>query len=146
MIKNKFTNFLVFVSKAIISFVMSLHYAHLLTPYSPYCSCAQTCTRSVSILNKGQNLSKLQGLHCTIYYTQSWSTVDLLDKCAQSCTHEKISQLVASLQTSRQQVVFAYGLFQAVSKLGTSCLQPVLTLLILSDLLQGCCNKTDIEI
>ena len=35
-------------------------------------------------------------------------------------THVKISQLVASLQTSHQQVV-SHGLLQVVNKFGTSC-------------------------
>ena len=48
-------------------------------------------------------------------------------------THIKISQLVASLQTSRQQVVFA--------RLVTSCEQVWNQLLTLSDLLQGYSNK-----
>ena len=36
-------------------------------------------------------------------------------------TNVKISRLVASLQTSRQQVVFMHGLFQVDNKFGTSC-------------------------
>ena len=51
-------------------------------------------------------------------------------------THAKILQLVASLQRSRQQVVFAL--------LVTSCQQLVATLLILSDLLRGSSDKVDI--
>jgi hypothetical protein len=54
-------------------------------------------------------------------------------------THAKISHLVTSLSTSRQQVVCAL--------LVTSCQQVwnklLTTLLILSGLLQGCSNKSD---
>ena len=55
-------------------------------------------------------------------------------------THVKISQLVASLQTSRQQVVFA-RLVTSCQQVLNKLLTPVTTLLILSDLLQGCSNK-----
>ena len=56
-------------------------------------------------------------------------------------THVKISQLVASLQTSRQQVVFALlvtSCQQVWNKLLATCSKIVD---ILSDLLQGCSNQ-----
>ena len=57
-------------------------------------------------------------------------------------THVRISHLVASLPTSRQQVVFAL-LVPSCQQLLNSSLTIVTTLLILSDLLQGCSNKSD---
>ena len=37
------------------------------------------------------------------------------------CTHVKISQLVANLQTSRHNKLCSHGLLQVVNKFGTSC-------------------------
>ena len=57
-----------------------------------------------------------------------------------SGTHVKISQLVASLQTSRQQVVFAQlvtSCQQVWNKLLTTCNK----LVDIVSLLQGCSNK-----
>jgi hypothetical protein len=55
----------------------------------------------------------------------------------------KISHLVASLPTSRQQVVFAL-LIPSCQQVWNNLLTIVKALLILSDLLQGCSNKSDI--
>jgi hypothetical protein len=61
-----------------------------------------------------------------------------------------ILHVIVSIYTRKnvscvQQVVFALGgLFQVVTKFGTSCFKTVVTtLLILSDLLQRCSNKSD---
>ena len=60
----------------------------------------------------------------------------------------KNAQVVTSLQTSCskftgcQQVVFALLVPSFCNKLGTSCYQLVTSLMALSDLLQGCFNKS----
>jgi hypothetical protein len=61
--------------------------------------------------------------------------------CSQ-CTDVKISYLVASLPTGRQQVVFAL-LDPSCQQVWNKLLKVVTILLILSDLLQGCSNKSD---
>ena len=50
----------------------------------------------------------------------SFLAMQWLHSCLDKRTRLKISQLVAGLQTSRQQVVFA-RLVQVVNKFGTSC-------------------------
>ena len=66
-------------------------------------------------------------VHLALYFNLCWHKKTLL--CSSS-THVKISQLVASLQTSRQQVVFA--------QLVTSCQQ------VWNKLLTTCNNLVDI--
>jgi hypothetical protein len=56
-------------------------------------------------------------------------------------TQAKISHLVASLPTSRQQVVFAL-LVPSCQQVWNKLLTVVTILLILSDMLQGCSHKT----
>ena len=74
------------------------------------------------------------GRYCIVGWKFNFNLYTLVLKV----THVKISQLVASLKTSRQQLC-SHGLLQVVNKFGTSSL--LTTLLILSELLQGCSNK-----
>jgi hypothetical protein len=60
----------------------------------------------------------------------------IVDKASK---HVKISHLVASLPTSRQQVVFAL----VVPSCQQVWEQSVTSLMALSDLLKGCSNKSD---
>jgi hypothetical protein len=66
------------------------------------------------------------------------------------CTHVKThkllqvcKQVVTNLFTSCQQVVFALLVPSCCNNFGTSCWQLVTSLMALSDLSQGCSNKSD---
>ena len=72
-----------------------------------------------------------------------------LESMAYSCTHVKISQLVASLQTSRQQVVFARlvtSCQQVWNKLLTTCNNLVDIIRLVTRLFQQGCYNHDITI
>ena len=76
------------------------------------------------------------------------STV-LLSNCEQHCTHVKNSQLVTSLQTSRQQVVFAWlvtSCQQVWNKLLTTCNNLVDIIRLVTRLFQQSCYNHDITI
>jgi hypothetical protein len=124
-------------------------------------SCWQNCNKSVELNNlvascqpAVDNLStsweqavrthpvdKLLEQHC---YKSAAGLLQLVRfyVCNRQTTHVKISHLVASLPTNRQQVVFAL-LVPSCQQVWNNLSTVATTLLILSDLLQGCSNKSD---
>jgi hypothetical protein len=86
---------------------------------------------------------------CRVISIQSIS-VSFKCKANRSCTHVKThkllqvcKQVVTNLFTCCGQVVFALLVPSCCNKFGTSCYQHVTSLMALSDLLQGCSNKSD---
>ena len=84
---------------------------------------------------------------------KTWPSIRLLDACLiksawspQGKTHKLLQvcvQVVTNLFTSCRQVVFALLVPSCCNKFGTSCSQLLTSLMALSDLLQGCSNKSD---
>ena len=98
---------------------------------------------SVSVSNTRQYLAvKVRRVNNTCIQANKISQL-YLSATEYNTTHANISHLVASLPTTRQQVVFALLVPSCQQGWIKLLLEFVSTLLILSCLLQGCSNKSD---
>jgi hypothetical protein len=112
-----------------------------------------TCCESVGLINnlfQTVNTGKKQNILLTSreIFTRvhpSKSKSEISGKPTRVKTHKLLQvckQVVTNLFTSCQQVVFALLVPSCCNKFGTTCSQPVTSLMALSDLLQGCSNNT----
>ena len=101
---------------------------HVFEKLLKFCHKSNICSQSTQI----SSLPILCISLSLIFFCSIMINSTSLHPSCQSYTRKNLTTC-RSLQTSRQQVVFA--------RLVTSCQQLATTLLILSDLLQGCSNK-----